>query len=145
MKKKSSISLGPGASSLILIFVVLSLSVLAMLSLLASSNDLRLSRRSVQVIESVYSLQAKAEERRAEIDGILAECAEAAVNQEEYLRAVAQRLPDEIELDEATLNWVETDGARELDCALTMQPLEEMTRTLWLRHNLYAQTEETWN
>ena len=43
MKRKSSLSLGPGASSLILIFVVLSMSILGMLSLLTARNDLNLS------------------------------------------------------------------------------------------------------
>ncbi len=47
MKKKTMISFGPGASSLILIFVVLALSILGMLSLMNSRNDIRLSERSV--------------------------------------------------------------------------------------------------
>ena len=51
MKSKTSVSLGPGASSLILIFVTLSLAALGMLSLLTSRNDLRFSERSVQVIK----------------------------------------------------------------------------------------------
>ena len=53
MNRKSNVSLGPGASSLILIFVVLSMAVLGMLSLMTSQNDLRLSERNVQVTEAV--------------------------------------------------------------------------------------------
>ena len=62
MKKKSSITLGPGAPSLILIFVVLSLSVLAMLSLMTAKNDLQLSHRSAEAAETVYRLREQAEE-----------------------------------------------------------------------------------
>ena len=62
MKKKSSIALGPGAPSLILIFVVLSMSVLAMLSLMTARNDLQLSRRSADVAEKVSELRERAEE-----------------------------------------------------------------------------------
>ena len=54
MNRRSTVSLGPGASSLILIFVVLALSVLGMLSLLTARNDLKFSERSAQVIEAVY-------------------------------------------------------------------------------------------
>ena len=46
MKKRSSISLGPGAASLILIFVALSMAVLAMLALMTARNDQKLSDRS---------------------------------------------------------------------------------------------------
>ncbi len=65
MNQKSSITLGPGASSLILIFVVLAMAVLSMLSLMAARNDLRFSERSSAVIISVYELNEVAEERHA--------------------------------------------------------------------------------
>ena len=60
MKRESSISIGPGASSLILIFVMLSMCVLGMLSLMSSRNDLQLSERSSQVAEEIYTLNEKA-------------------------------------------------------------------------------------
>ena len=41
MKKKSNISFGPGAASLILIFVVLTLSVLSMLSLMNARGNIQ--------------------------------------------------------------------------------------------------------
>ena len=75
MNKKSSVSLGPGAPSLILIFVALSMSVLGMLSLMSARNDLHLSERSVQVVETVYALNERAEESRRELDRMLAQCA----------------------------------------------------------------------
>ena len=62
-RKKSSITLGPGASSLILIFVVLSLTVLGMLSLMTSRNDFRLAERSAQVTEAVYAQIGRASYR----------------------------------------------------------------------------------
>ena len=61
MKRNSSISLGPGAPSLILILVVLTMSVLGMLSLMAAHSDLNLSARSAEVIQAVYELQEQAE------------------------------------------------------------------------------------
>ena len=67
MNKKSNIHFGPGAPSLILIFVVLSMSILGMLALINGRSDAQLSRRSAQVIEAVYRLSEQAELRRAEL------------------------------------------------------------------------------
>ena len=141
MNSRSTISLGPGASSLILIFVVLALSVLGMLSLLTARNDLKFSERSAQVIEAVYRLNEQAEESRAQISRILAENAEA--------------LPEPYELFEDEIAWSEEiqisldtdtadDNARTmtLDCAVRILPDPENTRTEWIRHNLSVSTED---
>ena len=55
MRKKGNIGMGPGAASLIMIFVMLSMSVLSMLSLMNSRNDVRLSERSAEVAGEIYS------------------------------------------------------------------------------------------
>ena len=114
MKKKSSIALGPGAPSLILIFVVLSMSVLAMLSLMTARNDLQLSRRSADVAERVYELRERAEEKRAAIQALLAAGGEAAVD--EALNS-DPRLAG-VTWDGDALTWSETDQTRTLSCAL---------------------------
>ena len=71
MKKRSNISFGPGAASLILIFVVLTLSVLGMLSLMNARNDKALSQRNASVLECVYALSSEAERSRAVLDEVL--------------------------------------------------------------------------
>lgn len=149
MKKKSNISFGPGASSLILIFVVLSMSVLGMLSLMNGRSDARLSARSAQVIEAVYQLNERAEERRAELDRILLALETITPgdkDSEKFTAALELLLPEGVSLEDGVLSWVETDGARSLNCALTLLPAGEGGRTAWLRHDLTAQTddEEFW-
>lgn len=143
-KKKSNISFGPGASSLILIFVVLTMSVLGMLALMNGRNDARLSDRSAQVIQAVYTLNGQAEERRAQLDALMKQTAETARTNEEYMEAIEAALPADVYLEEEALCWTESDGYRMLDCALTVQPLGSEERTAWLRHNLTAETEEVW-
>ena len=145
MKKRSTVSLGPGASSLILIFVVLSMAALGMLSLMTGRNDLRLSERSAQVTRAVYELNRAAEERRAVIDGILMRCREEAGSETGYREAVKKALPEDIALEEELLIWMESDGSRMLDCALELCPLQSETRTRWIRYDLTAETEDTWN
>ena len=144
MKKKSMISFGPGASSLILIFVVLALSTLVMLSLMNSRNDIRLSERSVQVTQAVYTLQTAAEEKRAALDALLAKAAQEAENNEAYAAAVQAVLPEDVAWEAGALCWEETDGFRSLSCALETLPLGSPERTRWIHFELTAVTEEVW-
>ena len=53
---KSRISFGPGAASLILIVVILSMSVLGILALMNARSDSRLSARSVQVVQAGFTI-----------------------------------------------------------------------------------------
>ena len=139
MKNRSSISLGPGASSLILIFVVLSLAALGMLSLMTSRSDLGLAERSAQVTEAVYALNVLAEEKRAELDGIWKDCE----GKEEALEAA---LPEDVEREDGQLLFTVEDGARMLDCALEILPTGEGSRMAWARYNLTSETEDdSWN
>lgn len=144
MKKKSMISFGPGASSLILIFVVLALSTLGMLSLMNSRNDIRLSERSVQVAQAVYALQTAAEEKRAALDSVLFKAAQEADSQEAYESAIEAAMPEDVEWADGVLSWEETDGFRSLNCALETQPLNAQERTRWIHFELTAVTEEVW-
>lgn len=135
MKRKSSISFGPGASSLILIFVVLAMSVLGMLTLMNSRNDIRLSERSVKVMEAVYTLQAKAEETRATLDEIIVKGDKAA----------GADLPEGAEWEDNVISWQERDGVRTLDCALEVLPSGGAERSRWIRCNLIVETGEVWD
>ncbi len=130
MNKKSNIHFGPGAPSLILIFVVLSMSILGMLALINGRSDAQLSRRSAQVIEAVYRLSEQAELRRAELDALVKEHAD-----------YAALLPAGVSLQDGALCWTEEDGLRTLDCALSVLP---GPRTAWLRHDMTAETEDDW-
>ena len=136
MSKKSSVSLGPGASSLILIFVVLSLSVLGMLSLMSGRNDLRLSVRSAEVVEQVYQLNDRAEATRAELGELVHRCGENAGAIDDVLSAVKKALPEGVSLEGDTLVWQETDETRTLDCAVIVTFDEGQASTAWLKHDL---------
>lgn len=144
MKKKSMISFGPGASSLILIIVVLALSTLGMLSLMNGRNDIRLSERSVQVTQAVYAMQTAAEEKRAALDVLLAKAAKESENNDAYAAAVQAVLPEDVEWGDGVLSWEETDGFRSLSCALETQPLGAQERSRWIRFELIVVTEEVW-
>ncbi|MBR3018538.1 MAG: hypothetical protein IKH57_15915 [Clostridia bacterium] len=142
MKKKSSISFGPGAASLLLIFVVLAMSVLGMLSLMNSRNDIRLSERSTAVMEAVYFLNSKSEESRARADAVLYDLGKQAESEDSYLAAAGEALAEQMKLKGSVLSWDETDGIRTIHCALEIQPLGSTQRTRWVRHTLAVRTAE---
>ena len=75
MRRGSRVSFGPGAASLILIVVILSLSVLGILALMNARNDSQLSRRSVEVVAAGYALNDRAEHALASLDAVAANCA----------------------------------------------------------------------
>ena len=62
---------GPGASTVLLILLVMCLAMLGALSLSVAKNDLAVTRRAVQAEQAWYSAQAEAANKLAEIDGDL--------------------------------------------------------------------------
>ena len=145
MRRKSNVSFGPGAASLILIVVILSMSVLGMLALMNARNDDRLSRRSIEVIEAGYALSGQAEVHFAELDGVAATCAAVSDSDDTYLLAIRGLMPQGMLLDGREISWTETDGLRTLTCTVELLPLGGEKRLEWREHRLTAVTEEVWN
>ena len=100
--KKRKIALGPGAASLILIVVVLSMCMLAVLTMLSARNDENLSLRSLAMVTNYYNMSSASEEKLAELDGILVECAAEASDDTAYFEAVAEKLPEDMTFDDET-------------------------------------------
>ncbi len=149
MRRKSNLSFGPGAASLILIVVILSMGVLGMLALMNARSDARLSDRSVEVVAAGFELNDQAERRLAELDSVLELCASVNDSDELYLAAVAGRLPQGMLLDveNRVVSWEHSDGLRTLSCAVELLPLGGNERYSWRTHRLTAITEdlEAWN
>ena len=81
MKRK--IALGPGAASLILIVVILSLCMLTMLMQIGARNDLSLATRGTEMITRVYNLFSGSEQRLSKLDAYLRRCQQAAGKMDE--------------------------------------------------------------
>ena len=129
MNGKSRISFGPGAASLILIVVILSMSVLGILSLMNARNDHRLITRSVEVVQAGMLLNNRAERALANLDEI----------------AVRGSLPAGMEMNGRTISWEESNSYRTLACAVELLPLGESERLRWHTHRLTAITEDIWS
>ena len=147
MRRKSNLSFGPGAASLILIVVILSMGVLGMLALMNARNDAQLSRRSIEVVAAGYDLNDRAERDVAELDAVLARCAASTFSDEAYLAAVRGNLPDGMLMgqEDRIVSWELSDGLRTLSCAVEVLPQGEKERLRWREHRLTAVTEDVWN
>ena len=145
MNGKSRISFGPGAASLILIVVILSMSVLGILSLMNARNDYRLITRSVEVVQAGMLLNNRAERALANLDEIAVGCAQTAEDDAAYERAVRSSLPAGMLMNGRTISWEESDSYRTLACAVELLPLGESERLRWHTHRLTAITEDVWN
>lgn len=121
---KRKIALGPGAASLILIVVVLSLCMLAMLAQIGSKNDLSLATRSAEMITRVYALQDQTERRMAELDAVLTRCGqEAGTDRAAYLALVEENLPAGMTLEEDTVSWAEQLKDPSVECRAKLTAL----------------------
>ena len=121
--------IGPGAASLMLLVVVLSMSVLGMLALMSARSDENLSLRSAEVARQVAELNVSAERSLAELDDALAKAAGAAQSEDDYLARVEAALNEAMTLEGRTVSWKETnDEGRTLACAVELEPFGAFPR-----------------
>ena len=117
--------IGPGAASLMLLVVVLSMSALGMLAMMSARSDESLSLRSQDVARQA-ELNVSAEQSLARLDAVLADAARTAQGEADYLARVEAALAEEPEagmtLLGRTVSWTETnDEGRTLICAVELQ------------------------
>ena len=132
--KRRQFHIGPGAASLMMIAVVLSLSVLGMLSLMSARSDGVLAKRSAAVAGETARMNVQAEESLAKLDAVLAGCP-ADRPEEAYITLAAAQLPGGMRLDGRTVYWMESaESGRTLECAVEILPMGSVPRTKWTIH-----------
>ena len=142
---KRKVALGPGAASLILIVVALSLCMMAMLTQISARNDYNLCTRSAEMVQRVYELNARSEQRLAELDAVLAKAGKDAEGMDAYLEKVGSSLPEGMTLEEDRIQWSEPLDNRNLECIVQLLPPGEKQRTKWVSHKLVVdEPEDDW-
>ena len=139
---KRKVALGPGAASLILIMVVISLCMIAMLTQIAAKNDYNLCARSADMVQRVYELNAQSEQKMAALDAVLLQARTDAGDMQAYLDKVKEMLPEGMELEEDRITWTEPLDNRNLECIVQLLPLEETQRAKWISHKLVVEEPE---
>ena len=118
--KKSGVSIGPGAASLILIILVVSMTVLGMLSMMSSRTDDRLSARAVRVAEKTYGLNGRSERSFMLADSAVSEAIRNSTDEESFFTALEGLLPENMELDGDEISWTEEASLSSSDIAGTL-------------------------
>ncbi len=140
--KRRSFFIGPGAASLLLVIVVVSMSILGLLALMSARSDAKLMDRSRAFVAAEYETAARAERRMAELDGVVAECAERASDDAALLELVAGNLPEDMTMDGRILSWLEaSEEGRALNCAVRVSELGETPRLTWAEHAFVADAD----
>ena len=141
------VALGPGAASLILIVVVLSLCMMAMLTQISARNDYNLCSRSAEMVQRVYELNEQSEKKLAELDALLVQAQQEAGNDmDAYLQKVKSLLPADMSMEEGNVKWTEPLDNRNLECIVKLLPPGEKQRTKWVSHKLVVdEPEEDWD
>lgn len=110
---KKRFAIGPGAASLILMVVVVSMSVLGMLSLISARNDDNLTKRSMQMITQNYELNGKSERTLQLVDGERALAAADAADDTAYMEKLSAQLEAkypgmfDVNVEDMTVSWTE--------------------------------------
>ncbi len=133
---KRKVAVGPGASSLILIAVVLTLCVLAVLTMISARNDDALSTRSAETATEIYTLSASAEKNLSVLDAVLVRCRKEAGDEAGYLKAVEENLPEGMRMEENRVSWTETVNNRRLECEVRLLSADNEARYEWTSHRL---------
>ena len=142
---KRKVALGPGAASLILIVVVLSLCMMAMLTQISARNDYNLCARSAEMVQRVYELNAQSEGKLAELDKVLVAAQKDTTDMQAYLEKVEELLPEDMTLEEDRITWTEPLDNRNLECIVQLLPPGEKQRTKWISHKLMVdEPEDDW-
>lgn len=141
--KRRNFYIGPGAASLLLVIVVVSMSVLGLLALMSARGDEKLMQRNRDFVAAEYETSARAERRLAELDGLLADCARIASTDEAYLILVADGLPQGMALAGRTVSWTEAGAAgRALSCVVEIAELGAQPRFAWREHMFISESED---
>ncbi|MDO4483064.1 MAG: hypothetical protein Q4C54_01125 [Clostridia bacterium] len=128
--KKESYRIGTGATSLLMVLVILCLTMLSALCYSSASSEKRPRERVSSVQHEVYAAQNTAQRTIAELDAIIASCA--GLEGDSYLDAISQKIADagmtaELDGDEITFSVPANDNLC-LNVALTVNQPGEQTR-----------------
>ena len=102
--RRGEFHIGPGATSLILVLVVLCMSALGMLGLVNARGDIRLSQRSIAVVEGVSGMYDQSERSLAALDAVVAKWQASGADE----AALLESLPEKMTLDGDLVYWEET-------------------------------------
>lgn len=122
-RDKSEYRVGVGASSVLMILVVLALTALSLLALSSARNTEALAKRNQQMVTDSYEAAADAQLRLMEADQWLLAAREASADEAAFAQALADTLPAGFTLAEGRFSF-QTDAGdgRHIAVSATITP-----------------------
>lgn len=141
---KTGYRIGPGAASILLVIVVVSMSILGILALSESKSEVRLSEKNALFVEEKSRLEAEAVQTLALLDAILLKARENADTNEAYFEYIYNEIPGCVSVEDDCLSW--TQGSihnRTLYLKIKVLPIESSVRYEWLQHRLVSAADSS--
>ena len=136
MMGRKELHIGPGAASLLLVAVVVSMGVLALMAMMDVRSDVRMTERSEQAVVAQYDASAKAERDLAQLDAVVAQALAGEHDEDASLDELLEdRLPEGMEIEDDIVSWdVEVSGTSVLHCAARVSEDTGVGRVTWVTH-----------
>lgn len=139
--KRQEYRVGTGATTLLMIFVVLCLTTLGILSLVSARVDMKHTKRNEEMTQAYYEAAAQGQKLIFQVDEALMEFQRRAETNEAYLRLVQENLMLDAEdwaVKDGLISFAISAGAdRYLEITLALLPVESRQgRYLLTRHEL---------
>lgn len=148
MNGQQEYRMGVGATSMLMIFVVLALTTLSILSLSSAQSDLSMTRRNVELLTEYYNAAAEAQDVLAQVDASCLTLRETAPNQEAYEKGVSEmQIPGEFlhynSADMSIQFSLDAGGGRALRVELDILPFDSEgdQRYVLRKHQLVNESE----
>lgn len=136
---KTSYRIGPGAASILLVIVVVSMSILGLLALSEARNEARLSEKNAAYVKEKSQTETNAEKTLMHLDEILVSARKNTDNNDEYLEYIKKALPGGMTMEGDLLSWTQAGGgAKSLLITIRILPTESPVRFEWTRREIIS-------
>lgn len=147
-KHKQEYRVGTGATSMLMIFIVLCLTTLSILSYSSARADLAITKRNVEMNEKSNEAVCAAQRIIAEIDGQLVAARAQTDDDDEYADLVSLISVDDVEInaDESMeLSFLVNAGYdRWLDVTMQITPLWDTSTRYYLVRHVLSFDDDSW-
>jgi len=134
MKQKSYPVLTIGFSSILVVFVILSLTVFAMLSFVSANSDEKLTHQVTDQTDEYYTASKQAEEVYAQIDRILYGCSTESAGKQDYLSACRSSFSAGDAIDGAVIQYDDSGDMPRISYQIPMSGTQALSVVLTVRY-----------
>lgn len=136
---KASYRIGPGAASILMVIVVVSMAILGLLALSEAQNEARLSEKNAAFVKEKAHAETLAEKTLMQLDEILVSARKNTDNNDEYLEYIKKALPGGMTMEGDLLSWTQAGGgAKSLLITIRILPTESPVRFEWIRRQMIS-------